>query len=79
MCAFNLCSVQDKIDDDDYLQKAARGFVDYLQTPLQPLADHLEASTYAVFEEDPCKYAQYEKAVHVALVDRKQSGKVPPL
>jgi protein arginine N-methyltransferase 5 len=32
--------------------------------------DNLESSTYEVFERDPVKYAQYEKAVYQALLDR---------
>ena len=30
-------------------------FYDYLQIPLQPLADNLESNTYEVFEQDPVK------------------------
>ncbi len=71
--------MQERIAPHEFLERSARGFVDYLQTPLQPLADHLEASTYAVFEEDPCKYAEYERAVHRALDDRVKSGREPPL
>ncbi|KAI9596478.1 PRMT5 arginine-N-methyltransferase-domain-containing protein [Syncephalis fuscata] len=48
----------------------AAGYQDYLQTPLQPLMDNLESSTYQVFEQDPIKYAQYEEAVYQALLDR---------
>jgi protein arginine N-methyltransferase 5 len=40
---------------------------DYLQTPLQPLMDHLESSIYDTFEKDPHKYALYERAVCAAL------------
>lgn len=43
---------------------------DYLQSPLQPLSDHLESQTYETFERDPIKYAQYEEAVYQALMDR---------
>lgn len=46
-------------------------YYDYLQSPLQPLADHLENQTYETFEKDPIKYEQYEKAIFKALVDRK--------
>lgn len=31
----------------------ARGYEDYLQSPLQPLMDNLESQTYEVFEKDP--------------------------
>jgi hypothetical protein len=44
-------------------------FYDYLQSPLQPLMDNLESSTYEVFEKDPVKYQRYEDAVHAALID----------
>lgn len=44
---------------------------DYLQTPLQPLADNLDTSTYSVFEKDPIKYDQYQKAIVKALIDLK--------
>jgi len=42
---------------------------DYLQAPLQPLADNLESGVYEVFERDPVKYKKYEEAVHEALKD----------
>jgi type II protein arginine methyltransferase len=44
-------------------------YLDALQTPLQPLADHLEFQTYEVFEQDPVKYAQYQAAVLQAMSD----------
>ncbi|KAI5795070.1 PRMT5 arginine-N-methyltransferase-domain-containing protein [Geopyxis carbonaria] len=47
------------------------GYQDYLQAPLQPLADNLESITYEVFEKDPVKYDQYEKAIQLALEDRQ--------
>lgn len=52
---------------------------DYLQVPLQPLMDNLESQTYEVFEKDPVKYRQYEEAVYLALMDRKdqQSAEKP--
>mmetsp|Transcript_2166 Transcript_2166/g.5001 ORF Transcript_2166/g.5001 Transcript_2166/m.5001 type:complete len:605 (-) Transcript_2166:334-2148(-) len=42
---------------------------DFLQVPLQPLADNLESQTYEVFEKDPVKYVNYEEAVLLALKD----------
>lgn len=45
------------------------GYQDYLQSPLQPLADNLESITYEVFEKDPVKYEWYERAIAAALVD----------
>lgn len=46
------------------------GYRDFLQAPLQPLMDNLEAQTYETFEKDAMKYSQYQKAVHAALLDR---------
>lgn len=47
-------------------------YYDYLQSPLQPLADNLECQTYETFEKDPVKYRQYEQAVFEALCDRPE-------
>ncbi|XP_057434586.1 protein arginine N-methyltransferase 1.5 [Lotus japonicus] len=46
------------------------GYRDFLQSPLQPLMDNLEAQTYETFEKDAVKYIQYERAVSKALLDR---------
>ncbi|CAH2100096.1 unnamed protein product [Euphydryas editha] len=54
---------------DDPMLSYARGWEDYLQTPLQPLADNLDTHTYNVFEKDPVKYDQYQKAISQALSD----------
>ncbi|KAJ3337070.1 hypothetical protein HDU93_001693 [Gonapodya sp. JEL0774] len=54
----------------DDAERFAKGYRDHLQAPLQPLMDNLESSTYEVFEKDPVKYEQYEKAIYGALVDR---------
>ncbi|TPX49281.1 hypothetical protein SeMB42_g02677 [Synchytrium endobioticum] len=51
----------------------AKGYHDYLQAPLQPLVDNLESQTYAVFEQDPVKYREYENAIREALLDRMQT------
>ena len=40
-----------------------------LQVPLQPLADNLEAATYATFEADAVKYERYRDALFAALHD----------
>ncbi|PIO26407.1 hypothetical protein AB205_0163320, partial [Aquarana catesbeiana] len=46
----------------------AKGYEDYLQSPLQPLMDNLESQTYEVFEKDPVKYSQYQQVqLHVTL------------
>ncbi|KAG2236581.1 hypothetical protein INT48_000135 [Thamnidium elegans] len=52
------------------VDRFATGYQDFLQAPLQPLMDNLENQTYEVFEKDPIKYQQYEKAVYKALLDR---------
>lgn len=44
-------------------------YVDTLQIPLQPLADNLDSSTYAIFEEDSIKYDLYREAVSYAIED----------
>jgi len=36
----------------------------------QPLMDNLESHTYEVFEKDPVKYSEYQKAIFCALRDR---------
>lgn len=50
-------------------------YLDYLQSPLQPLRDNLESQTYETFERDPVKYAQYEEAIYQCLSDRVAAGK----
>lgn len=47
---------------------------DYLQHPLQPLADNLDTHTYNVFEKDPVKYDQYQKAIAQALIDLQKES-----
>jgi len=47
-----------------------RGSTDCLQRPMQPLQDQLHSANYALFEKDPVKYVQYEKAIRKALVER---------
>merc|ERR1719277_1690822 len=54
----------------DTVSQFAKGYEDFLQSPLQPLMDNLESQTYEVFERDPIKYSQYQKAVYLALLDR---------
>lgn len=56
--------------NSDPLRKYASGYEDFLQNPLQPLMDNLESGTYEVFEKDPVKYSEYQKAIHLALIDR---------
>jgi len=54
----------------DPLKQFATGYEDFLQSPLQPLMDNLESSTYEIFEKDPIKYTEYHKAMYKALLDR---------
>lgn len=49
------------------------GYEDLLQVPLQPLINDLDNNTYAMFEQDPIKYQQYEKAIAKALTDRAKN------
>ncbi|CAH0722432.1 unnamed protein product, partial [Brenthis ino] len=60
---------------DDPMLSYAKGWEDYLQTPLQPLADNLDTHTYNVFEKDPVKYDQYQKAIAKALNDIQKKRK----
>jgi type II protein arginine methyltransferase len=50
-------------------EAAEAPYLDYLQSPLQPLMDNLESQTYEAFEKDPVKYKQYELAITAALLD----------
>ena len=54
----------------DQYEIFAKGYEDYLQSPLQPLMDNLESATYEVFEKDPVKYARYEEAITKCLINR---------
>ncbi|KAB2575313.1 Protein arginine N-methyltransferase 5 [Lasiodiplodia theobromae] len=51
------------------IERFGSGYQDFLQAPLQPLADNLESITYEVFEKDPVKYEWYQNAVEQALLD----------
>lgn len=54
----------------DPVTEFAKGFEDYLQNPLQPLMDNLESHTYEIFEKDPVKYSEYQRAIYRAVIDR---------
>lgn len=56
--------------------KMEMGYLDHLQSALQPLGDNLEFSTYEVFEKDPVKYNRYREAVELALEDKIKSGEL---
>lgn len=67
-----LFKTHDKLDEDDRIEVNYRN---YLQSPLQPLADNLESSTYEVFENDKIKYDIYEDSLYKALCDKKKYGR----
>lgn len=54
----------------DPVTQFSKGFEDFLQCPLQPLMDNLESHTYEVFEKDPVKYSEYQRAIHNAILDK---------
>nr|CAG4641509.1 EOG090X028A [Eurycercus lamellatus] len=56
--------------DADPLIQFAQGYEDFLQVPLQPLMDNLESQTYEVFEKDPVKYTEYQRAMYLAILDK---------
>ncbi|CAG8702676.1 11240_t:CDS:10, partial [Acaulospora morrowiae] len=65
------------------VEKFSTGYQDFLQSPLQPLMDNLDSSTYEVFEKDPVKYVLYEKrsvfneAIYHALMDVSPDSEEP--
>ncbi|KAK4757930.1 hypothetical protein SAY87_019231 [Trapa incisa] len=59
-----------KMDPLPEQERFELGYRDFLQSPLQPLMDNLEAQTYETFEKDTVKYLQYQRAVAKALIDR---------
>jgi type II protein arginine methyltransferase len=52
-----LFTQHDKLDEENIIEVEYRN---YLQSPLQPLADNLESTTYETFEKDSIKYELYE-------------------
>lgn len=61
----------DCLDEDEKQEVTYRN---YLQSPLQPLADNLESATYEVFENDKIKYELYEEACYKAICDKLKFG-----
>jgi len=63
---------------DSDVAQAEAAYLDSLQRPLQPLADHLENQMYETFERDPIKYVQYReaclRAMDAILLARQQSA-----
>lgn len=68
----HLFKTHDQLDEDDRIEVSYRN---YLQSPLQPLADNLEAATYEVFENDKIKYDIYEEGLYKAFLDKKKHGR----
>lgn len=64
---FNYNNFVQNCASDGPIERYARGYEDYLQSPLQPLMDNLESQTYEVFEKDPVKYTQYQTAIYQAI------------
>ena len=62
----------DKLDKEEMIEV---NFRNYIQSPLQPLADNLESATYATFENDTIKYELYEQALEKAFEDWKEHGR----
>mmetsp|Transcript_32280 Transcript_32280/g.67864 ORF Transcript_32280/g.67864 Transcript_32280/m.67864 type:complete len:915 (+) Transcript_32280:77-2821(+) len=62
-----------KLDSEEGILEAP--YLDSLQSPLQPLGDHLEYQTYETFEKDPVKYKRYGEAVAFALEDGIENDK----
>uniref|UniRef100_A0A7N0U6W9 Protein arginine N-methyltransferase n=1 Tax=Kalanchoe fedtschenkoi TaxID=63787 RepID=A0A7N0U6W9_KALFE len=58
-----------KMDPLSEQERFEIGYRDFLQSPLQPLMDNLEAQTYETFEKDTIKYTQYRTAISKALID----------
>jgi protein arginine N-methyltransferase 5 len=65
-----LCRLHAKMPQYSDNERLERMYMDYLQSPLQPLKDNLESQTYEIFEKDPVKYVQYEEAVKRAIEEK---------
>ena len=61
------------LDDEEAIMETP--YLDHLQSPLQPLGDHLEYQTYETFEKDPVKYKNYGDAITYALEDGIKDGR----
>jgi len=68
----HLFKTHDQLSPDDRIEVSYRN---YLQSPLQPLADNLESATYEVFENDVIKYEIYEDSLVRAFQDKKRYGR----
>ena len=61
----------DELDEEEKIEVSFRN---YIQSPLQPLADNLESATYETFEHDAIKYELYEQSLIKAFTDKKATG-----
>ncbi|CAH0546303.1 unnamed protein product [Brassicogethes aeneus] len=68
-----------KLYTNDTTSEFVQGCEDYLQNPLQPLTEHLEANIYEVFEKDQVKYDTYQNAIYKALETWPKDSKVDPV
>ncbi|KAF5456626.1 hypothetical protein F2P56_026091 [Juglans regia] len=68
-----------KMDPLPEQERFELGYRDFLQSPLQPLMDNLEAQTYETFEKDAVKYIQYQRAICKALQDTVPEEKASTL
>jgi protein arginine N-methyltransferase 5 len=59
----------------DEEEKIEVPFRNYIQSPLQPLADNLESATYETFENDAIKYELYEQSLLKAFIDKRDTGR----
>ncbi|KAG0144676.1 hypothetical protein CROQUDRAFT_659743 [Cronartium quercuum f. sp. fusiforme G11] len=62
--------LEKKMPGPNAVERYADRYLDFLQAPLQPLAENLDSFIYEGFEKDPVKYERYEEAVFKALSDR---------
>ena len=70
--ARDLFGAHDELDREERIEV---GYRNYIQSPLQPLADNLESATYETFENDSIKYDLYEFALRKAFACKKKFGK----
>ena len=68
----HMFKTHDQLSQEDRIEV---GYRNYLQSPLQPLADNLESATYEVFENDKIKYDRYEEGLVKAFLDKKKYGR----
>jgi protein arginine N-methyltransferase 5 len=65
---------ESKLSWDVY--QSLQAYNEFLQSPLQPLHDNLEAQTYETFEMDTVKYSAYKAAIAKAIIDLDARGHI---